>query len=163
MVVAIVLVLLVVGSVLFHVLSPWYFTPIASNWVTIDDTVHITFWVTGIVFVVVNLFMAWCVLRYRATKTNKAEYEPENKKLEGWLIVVTSWVSRDARARARRLGQVRRRAEGRGGGRSSRQAVVVGVSLSRSGRRARHRRRPVRERKEPVRHQPNDPHGQDDV
>ena len=90
MVVAIVLVLLVVGSVLFHVLSPWYFTPIASNWVTIDDTVHITFWVTGIVFVVVNLFMAWCVLRYRATKTNKAEYEPENKKLEGWLIVVTS-------------------------------------------------------------------------
>ena len=90
MVVAIVLVLLVVGSVLFHVLSPWYFTPIASNWQTIDDTVHITFWVTGIVFVVVNLFMAWCVLRYRATKTNKAEYEPENKKLEGWLIVVTS-------------------------------------------------------------------------
>jgi cytochrome c oxidase subunit 2 len=90
MLVAIVLVLLVVGSVLFHVLSPWYFTPIASNWGTIDDTVHITFWVTGIVFVLVNLFMAWCVLRYRATKTNKAEYEPENKKLEGWLIVLTS-------------------------------------------------------------------------
>jgi cytochrome c oxidase subunit 2 len=90
MVVAIVLVLLVVGSVLFHVLSPWYFTPIASNWGTIDTTVDITFWVTGIVFVVVNLFMAWCVLRYRATKTNKAEYEPENKKLEGWLIVLTS-------------------------------------------------------------------------
>ena len=90
MVVAIVLVLLVVGSVLFHVLSPWYFTPIASNWGTIDTTVDITFWVTGIVFVAVNLFMAWCVLRYRATKTNKAEYEPENKKLEGWLVVLTS-------------------------------------------------------------------------
>ena len=58
MVLAIALVLLVVGSLLFHFLSPWYFTPIASNWGMIDDTVTITFWVTGIVFVVVNLFMA---------------------------------------------------------------------------------------------------------
>ena len=62
MAMAVVLVLLVVGSVLFHYLSPWYFTPIASNWGTIDDTVSITFWVTGFVFVVVNLFMAYCVL-----------------------------------------------------------------------------------------------------
>ena len=36
MVIAIVLVLLVVGSVLFHLLSPWYFTPIASNWSAMD-------------------------------------------------------------------------------------------------------------------------------
>ena len=70
MVMAVVLVVLVVGSVLFHYLSPWYFLPIASNWGTIDDTVSITFWVTGFVFVVVNLFMAWCVLRYRNGKTN---------------------------------------------------------------------------------------------
>jgi cytochrome c oxidase subunit 2 len=90
MVLAIVLVLLVVGSVLFHLLSPWYFTPIASNWGTIDDTVSITFWVTGIVFVAVNLFMAYCVVRYRHAKGNRASYEPENKKLEGWLIVVTT-------------------------------------------------------------------------
>jgi len=90
MVVAIALVLLVVGSVVFHVLSPWYFTPIASNWGMIDDTVSITFWVTGIVFVAVNLFMAWCVLRYRARKGSAAMYEPENKKLEGWLVVLTS-------------------------------------------------------------------------
>ena len=68
MAMAVVLVLLVVGSVLFHYLSPWYFTPIASNWGTIDDTVSITFWVTGFVFVVVNVFMAWCVLRYRHGK-----------------------------------------------------------------------------------------------
>nr|MDP9180032.1 cytochrome-c oxidase [Gemmatimonadota bacterium] len=31
MALAIVLVLLIAGSVLFHFLSPWYFTPIASN------------------------------------------------------------------------------------------------------------------------------------
>src|ERR1700704_5716922 len=90
MAMAVVLVLLVVGSVLFHYLSPWYFTPIASNWGTIDDTVSITFWVTGFVFVVVNLFMAYCVLRYRHGKVKSAHYEPENKKLEGWLVGLTS-------------------------------------------------------------------------
>ena len=90
MVVAIALVLLVVGSVLFHYLSPWYFTPIASNWDTIDLTVTITFWVTGFVFVAINLFMAYCVLRYRHRKGNVAHYEPESKKLEGALILVTT-------------------------------------------------------------------------
>src|SRR5438876_109495 len=39
MLVAIALILLIVGSVLFHFLSPWYFTPIASNWGTIVDTI----------------------------------------------------------------------------------------------------------------------------
>ena len=90
MVLAIALVLLVVGSVLFHYLSPWYFTPIASNWGHIDDTVTLTFWVTGFVFVAVNLFMAWCVMRYRHGKVKAAHYEPENKKLEGWLIGLTT-------------------------------------------------------------------------
>ncbi len=90
MVLAIVLVLLVVGSVLFHFLSPWWFTPIASNWGTMDQTVNITFWVTGIVFVVVNLFMAYCVVRYRHRKGQKAHYEPESKKLEWILTIVTA-------------------------------------------------------------------------
>lgn len=90
MVLAIVLVLLVVGSVLFHYLSPWYFTPIASNWGSIDETVTITFWVTGLVFVAVNLFMAYCVLRYRHRKASRATYEPENKKLEGALVLLTT-------------------------------------------------------------------------
>ncbi len=90
MVLAIVLVLLVVGSLLFHFLSPWYFTPIASNWGMIDDTVSLTFWVTGIVFVAINLFMAYCVIRYRNRKGIRADYEPENKKLEGWLVAVTT-------------------------------------------------------------------------
>jgi cytochrome c oxidase subunit II len=90
MVLAIVLVLLVAGSVLFHFLSPWYFTPIASNWTAIDDTISITFWVTGFVFVAVNLFMAYCVMRYRHRKGSQAHYEPENKKLEGWLVGLTA-------------------------------------------------------------------------
>lgn len=90
MAIAIVLIVLIAGSVLFHFLSPWYFTPIASNWGTIDDTVHITFWVTGTVFVAINLFMAIAVIRYRARAGRNALYQPENKRLEWVLLWVTS-------------------------------------------------------------------------
>jgi cytochrome c oxidase subunit II len=87
---AVVLIVLIVGSVLFHFVSPWYFTPIASNWGSIDDTIGITFWVTGAVFVAVNLFMAYAVIRYRHRKEARAAYQPENKKLEWWLLGVTT-------------------------------------------------------------------------
>jgi len=90
MAMAVVLVLLVVGTILFHFLSPWWFTPIASNWKMMDDTVNITFVVTGIVFVAVNLFMASAVFLYRHRQGRKAEYSPENKKLEWWLTILTS-------------------------------------------------------------------------
>lgn len=90
MTIVIVIVVLTVGSVLFHFLSPWYLTPIASNWTTIDDTLSITFWVTGVVFVAINLFIAYAVYRFRYRKGIRAEYEPENKKLEWWLIAVTT-------------------------------------------------------------------------
>ncbi|TFZ07144.1 c-type cytochrome [Ramlibacter henchirensis] len=88
--IAIALVLLALGSVLFHFLSPWYFTPIASNWGTIDTTIAITFVVTGIVFVAISLFMAWALVRYRHRAHERASYQPENKRLEFWLLVVTS-------------------------------------------------------------------------
>src|ERR1700724_3800714 len=90
MILACAVIALVIGTVLFHFLSPWWFTPIASNWTTMDDTVNLTFWVTGAVFVAVNLFMAYCIVRYRHRKSLKAHYEPENKKLEWWLTIVTS-------------------------------------------------------------------------
>lgn len=89
MAIAIALVGLALGSVLFHFLSPWYFTPIASNWEAIDTTIAITFWVTGIVFVAVSFFMAWALIRYRHRADARAAYEPENKKLEWWLLVLT--------------------------------------------------------------------------
>ncbi len=90
MAIAIAVILLVIGTVLFHYFSPWWFTPIASNWQQMDDTVNLTFWVTGAVFVAVNLFLAYCVIRYRHRKGNTAHYEPENKKLEWWLTGITS-------------------------------------------------------------------------
>ena len=73
---AVVLILLVVGSVIFHLVSPWTFTPLASNWGTIDRTIDITFWVTGIVFILINLFMAYVIIKYRYKKDARAKYEP---------------------------------------------------------------------------------------
>lgn len=87
--IVVVLVLIVLGSVLFHFLSPWWWTPIASNWDYIDNTIIITFWITGIVFSAVVLFMAYCVLRFRHREGSRAAYEPENKRLEWWLTIIT--------------------------------------------------------------------------
>lgn len=90
MALVLVLVLVVVGSVLFHLLSPWWWTPIASNWSYIDDTIIITFWITGAVFAAVVLFMAYCVWRFRHREGSRAAYEPESRRLESWLTVVTA-------------------------------------------------------------------------
>ena len=90
MVIALALVLIAVGSVVFHLVSPWWWTPIASNWGYIDGTLIITFWITGVVFVAVLLFMAYCILRFRHVEGRKVLYEPENKNLEWWLTVATA-------------------------------------------------------------------------
>ncbi len=90
MAVAVGILILVIVTVLFHFLSPWWFTPIAADWAMIDTTVNITFLVTGIVFIILNAFLVWVVWRYRHRKGQVADYEPENKKLEVWLTVVTS-------------------------------------------------------------------------
>jgi cytochrome c oxidase subunit 2 len=86
----IVLILLTIGTLVFHFMSPWYFTPIASNWTLIDTTVDITFVVCGIIFIAVNLFLAWCIYKYHHKKVVTADYEPENKKLESWLTIITA-------------------------------------------------------------------------
>lgn len=90
--VAIILVIVALGSVIFHFWSPWWFTELASNWGSMDTTIIITFWVTGVVYVIIILFMAWCVFRFRNRKDQgeKAAYEPENKKLELWLTIGTA-------------------------------------------------------------------------
>ena len=60
-----ILLLLIVGSVLFHIFTPWYSTPIASNWTNIDSTIELTFWMTGGVYVAVLGFMTYCVIRFK--------------------------------------------------------------------------------------------------
>ena len=88
--VVIILVLIAIGSIVFHLLSPWWWTPIASNWHYVDDTITITFWVTGLAFTAIVLFMAYCVYHFRHQEGRRAEYEPENQRLEIWLTVATT-------------------------------------------------------------------------
>lgn len=90
MAIAIAIVVIVVGSVLFHFVSPWQATPLASNWRQMDDTLAITLVITGIFFVVINLFVAYILVRFRHRHGSRAAYEPDNKKLEWWLIGATT-------------------------------------------------------------------------
>lgn len=90
MAIAIVIVLLVMGSLIFHFVSPWWFTPLASNWSSIDDTINIALWVSGVVFVAVNLFLAYVVFKYRYNKNRRADYQPENSRLENILTIITT-------------------------------------------------------------------------
>ena len=93
MVIAIGLILVAVGTVWFHFYAPtlgWWWTPIASNWEYIDTTIIITFWITGVVFIVLILFMAYCCIRFGYKKGHKSQYNPENPKLEWWLTILTS-------------------------------------------------------------------------
>ena len=85
MFVAVIFAIIIIASIIFHFWSPWWWTPVASNWGNIDATIILSFWVTGAVFVGVCLFMAYCVWRYRYRPDRRAEYEPENKKLE-WRL-----------------------------------------------------------------------------
>jgi cytochrome c oxidase subunit 2 len=88
--VAVIFAIIIIASIIFHFWSPWWWTPVASNWGNIDATIILSFWVTGAVFVGVCLFMAYCVWRYRYRPDRRAEYEPENKKLEWRLTWLTS-------------------------------------------------------------------------
>ena len=89
MAVAIVIALLVLGSILFHILSPWWQTPLASNWSSIDNALVITMWICAVAFVALNLFMAWSIWRFRHRAGNVAHYEPENAVLEKRLTLWT--------------------------------------------------------------------------
>ena len=80
--VSVVLALVIIASIAFHFWTPWWWTEVASNWGNIDDTIILTFWVTGAVFCAVCLFMSYCVWQFRYSEDRKSEYKPENTKLE---------------------------------------------------------------------------------
>ena len=88
--VSVVLALVIIGSIAFHFWTPWWWTEVASNWGNIDDTIILTFWVTGAVFCAVCLFMSYCVWRFRYSEDRKSEYKPENSKLEWTLTILTT-------------------------------------------------------------------------
>src|SRR5438132_7188423 len=91
MAIAVALFIIIIGSVLFQLVSPWWLTPLASNWNQMDDTLTITVVICGIFFVVINLFVVYTVYRFRHRQgQQRAAYQPDNRKLEHWLIGVTT-------------------------------------------------------------------------
>ena len=95
MALAIILALLLIGSVIFNFVSPWQATPVASNWGTIDTTIVITVVITGIFFIAITLFVVYSLVKYRHREprgdgTHQAAYTPDNKKLEWWLTAITT-------------------------------------------------------------------------
>jgi cytochrome c oxidase subunit 2 len=98
MALAIILFVLLVGSIIFNFVSPWQATPVASNWGSIDTTITITFIITGIFFVAITLFIVYALVKFRhhdkavttADGEHQASYAPDNKKLEWWLTGITT-------------------------------------------------------------------------
>src|SRR5215216_4574153 len=88
--IVIVLFVIIIGSFLFHMFTPWWLMPLASNWGQMDDTLTITVVITGIFFVVINLFVVYTLWRFRHREGQRAAYEPENHKLERRLIGITT-------------------------------------------------------------------------
>ena len=80
----------IIGSVLFHIFTPWWWTDIASNWGAMDDTINLTFWIGGGVFILVCLFMVYCMFKFSYKDGRKVEYKPEDHKLEKILTVATT-------------------------------------------------------------------------
>ena len=158
MAVALILLLVAVGSVVFHLLSPWWWTPIASNWGYIDDTIIITFWITGVVFVAVVLFMAYCVFRFRHRAGQQAAYEPENKRLEWWLTIATAvGVAAMLAPGLFVWNQFVTVPQRRDRDRGRRPAMAVELPPARQGRAARHRRHPPHQPRQPARPEPGRP------
>ena len=71
MIVAFIFLLVIVGSVAFHFWTPWWWTDIASNWSKMDDTIILSFWIGGGVFILVALFMVYCILDINIKKGEK--------------------------------------------------------------------------------------------
>jgi len=91
MVMAIALIVIVIASVVFHFVSPWWAPKLASNWSQMDHTLTITLVITGLFFVVLNLVLVLALVRYRHRGDGRrAAYEPENPRLERRLTVWTS-------------------------------------------------------------------------
>jgi cytochrome c oxidase subunit II len=92
MAIALALLLIVLISVGFHLFTPWWTTPLATNWKAMDDTLLITVVITGVFFVVVNLFVVYCVWRWRHRDGDALRRQDtgDHRTLEHWLVGITA-------------------------------------------------------------------------
>ncbi|MGC1105902.1 MAG: cytochrome c oxidase subunit II [Candidatus Acidiferrales bacterium] len=86
---AIALLILVVSTLYFHIAKTWWFpaaiTPVGHQ---IDQQFFVTFIVTGVVFVLAQLALAWLVFRYR-DQGRKARFVRGNHGLEVVWTTIT--------------------------------------------------------------------------
>ncbi|MCL6642007.1 MAG: cytochrome c oxidase subunit II [Candidatus Bipolaricaulota bacterium] len=87
---SVVLVVIVLGALILAASGIWWFTPLASNWNEIDGALLLTLAVIGLAFVVLNIVLAYLVLRYRYREQSRAHFLPDNPKLEKILIGITA-------------------------------------------------------------------------
>jgi cytochrome c oxidase subunit II len=90
MALALALVFIVIGALVFHFVSPWWLTPLASNWQQMDDALLITLIICALAFAAVNLFIAYAVIRFRHRDGRRASHEHGNRRLEWALIGLTT-------------------------------------------------------------------------
>jgi cytochrome c oxidase subunit II len=83
------LVLVVVATVLFT--KDWL-PPLKSDRIAIDHALAITLVVTGLVFIVTNLMLAWFGYRYQDAPGARAAYWHENARLEWTWTLVTAGI-----------------------------------------------------------------------
>ncbi|MCY3627766.1 MAG: cytochrome c oxidase subunit II [Gammaproteobacteria bacterium] len=88
--VALLILAVVVGSVIFNFTTPFHLGQIASNWGLIDVTIWITFVLCGLAFIILGILMAWWIYKYQYQPGQLAEYEPEDPVLEGRLTILTT-------------------------------------------------------------------------
>lgn len=88
--VAAAIVLIVVGAVAVTVSGEWWLTPQAANWGGIDAMLNATTVATGAVFVIINLVLAYTIIRFSARDGHEASSEHHNPKLEWTLIGLTA-------------------------------------------------------------------------
>ena len=81
------LVLMVVGAFALALLRPWWFTPLASNWGSIDGIILLSLVLTGLAYAGVNLFLAYSLARYAQ---GPAQYIPDDPLLERRLFWFTA-------------------------------------------------------------------------
>ncbi|WP_232822466.1 cytochrome c oxidase subunit II [Thermus sediminis] len=85
---AVSLILLVAGAFALALLRPWWFTPLASNWGSIDRLIVLSLVLTGLAYACVNLFVAYSVTRYAKGPT---QYTPDDPLVERRLFWLTTF------------------------------------------------------------------------
>ncbi len=84
------IVLIVLAAVGVTLSGEWWLTPQAADWGGIDSMLLATTIITGIAFVIINLFIAYTIFRFSSDRGHRASDAHHNPRLEWSLIGMTT-------------------------------------------------------------------------